>query len=178
LATPPGAQYSAQRFERLLGAEAGGIFAQEFGQPDDRVEGRAQLVAHIGEKTRFDAARLHRLVARLFRSLSLYDPSKLLPDVSHYFQQRLIRLYRHLGEELHDSYDLCSYRHRETEASPDANICRCLRPRKIRVFGHICDPCWFPAGQNPTRQANSRFKAEGLADPPERFETASFIEVP
>jgi len=61
-----GAQHAAQRLERLLGAETGGVVAQQLGQADDRVQRRAQLVAHIGEEARFRPVRLHRLVARGF----------------------------------------------------------------------------------------------------------------
>ena len=61
-----GAQHAAQRLERLLGAETGGVVAQQLGQTDDRIERRPQLVAHIGEEARLRAARLHCLVASDF----------------------------------------------------------------------------------------------------------------
>src|ERR1700739_4092893 len=48
---PSGAQYAAQRLERLLGAETRSVVAQQFGQPDDRIERGPQLVAHIGQET-------------------------------------------------------------------------------------------------------------------------------
>src|SRR5215469_13811036 len=59
----PGAEHAAQRLERLLGAETGGVVGKQLGQSDDGIERGPQLVAHIGEEARFSAARLHRLVA-------------------------------------------------------------------------------------------------------------------
>jgi hypothetical protein len=66
----PGAQHAAQRLERLLGAKPRGVVAEQFGQSDDRIERGAQLVAHIGEETRFGAARLLGLIARASRFLA------------------------------------------------------------------------------------------------------------
>src|SRR6516225_5195544 len=43
---PAGAQYPAQRLKRLLGAKTPGVVAEQFGQPDDRIQWRTQLVAH------------------------------------------------------------------------------------------------------------------------------------
>ena len=52
-----------ERFQRLLGTEARGIRDHHVGEPDDGVERRAQLVAHIGEELRLVAARDFQLPA-------------------------------------------------------------------------------------------------------------------
>jgi hypothetical protein len=48
-----GGFHALERLLHLLGAEARGIGRHHFGQPDDGVERRAQLVAHAGEELRF-----------------------------------------------------------------------------------------------------------------------------
>ena len=58
-----GAVHPPQRLERLLGAEARRIRDHHLGEPDDGVERRAQLVAHIGEELRLVLARDFELPA-------------------------------------------------------------------------------------------------------------------
>ena len=48
----PGAVHALERFLRLFRAEARRVGDHHLGEPDDGVERRAQLVAHIGEKLR------------------------------------------------------------------------------------------------------------------------------
>src|SRR5262245_33421441 len=58
-----GGIHTAQRFQRLFGAEARRVGDHHFGQADDGVERRAQLVAHTGEELRLALARLRQLSA-------------------------------------------------------------------------------------------------------------------
>ena len=58
-----GAMHAAQRLRRLLGAEARRVGEHHLGQPDDGVERRAQLVAHVGEELRLVLARELELAA-------------------------------------------------------------------------------------------------------------------
>ena len=61
----PGGIHTAQRFQCLVRTEARRVGDHHFGQSDDGVKGRAQLVAHAGEELRLVLARLSKLAAFL-----------------------------------------------------------------------------------------------------------------
>ena len=60
-----GTIHAAQRLRRLLGAESRRVGDHHLGQPNDGVERRAQLMAHIGEELRLVLARHFELAALL-----------------------------------------------------------------------------------------------------------------
>src|SRR6266571_4461858 len=53
----PSAVHALQRLLRLFRAEPRGVRDHHFGQPDDGIERRAQLVAHAGDELRLVLAR-------------------------------------------------------------------------------------------------------------------------
>src|SRR5262245_38510526 len=57
----PSAVHALQRLLRLFRAEPRGVRDHHFGQPDDGIERRAQLVAHAGDELRLVLARPHVL---------------------------------------------------------------------------------------------------------------------
>jgi hypothetical protein len=57
----PSAVHALQRLLRLFRAEARRVCDHHFGQPDDGVEGRPQLVAHAGDELRLVLTRLLEL---------------------------------------------------------------------------------------------------------------------
>src|SRR5262249_53267590 len=58
-----GGIHTAQRLQRLFGAEARRVGDHHLGQAYDGVEWRAQLVAHAGEELRLALARQFELAA-------------------------------------------------------------------------------------------------------------------
>src|SRR5262249_52064493 len=62
----PSAVHALQWLLRLFSAEACRVFDHHFGQSDDGVEGRAQLMAHAGDELRLVFARQLELAAFVF----------------------------------------------------------------------------------------------------------------
>src|SRR5262249_48864016 len=59
----PSAVHALQRLLRLFRAKPSGVRDHHFGQPDDGIERRAQLVAHAGDELRLVLARPFELAA-------------------------------------------------------------------------------------------------------------------
>ena len=93
-----GAMDAAQRLLRLVRAEARRIARQHLGEPDDRIEGSAQFVAHAGQELRFVLTRELELAA-LFLELG--------GSCAHLAQQTHVLHRDHrLGGEARDQFDL------------------------------------------------------------------------
>ena len=58
-------QHAVERLDLVLALEIAGVLQQHLGDADDRVERRAQLVAHVGEELRLVLARDLELPALL-----------------------------------------------------------------------------------------------------------------
>ena len=91
----PSAIHALQRLLRLFCSEARRVFDHHLGKSDDRVERRAQLVAHAGEELRLVLARQFELTALVLKfsgaSAQFGQQARVLNSDDGLFCESLVR---------------------------------------------------------------------------------------
>ena len=150
----PAAIHTLQRLLGLVRAEARSVGDQHLGQPDNRVERRAQLVAHAGEELRLVLARLSELTALvldLVEQSHVLDRDRGLVGEGRYKLDLLVGERPHLQARQRKHADrLALAQHRHTEQGPISPKPLRLDKGVVRVSEHIGNVNDFPFEQSTT----------------------------
>ena len=90
------AQYSIKRLELILALKVLRVFEQHFGDADNGIQRRAQLVRHVGKKLRFELARRLELLALL---LDLLEQARILDRQHRLRGEGLQQRYRGIRKQ-------------------------------------------------------------------------------
>ena len=154
----------------------------DLGEADDRVQGRAQLVAHGGQERALRAVgALGRVLGGqqiTLRPRALDHAADLLADMGHGVQRRLVRFDRVFGKELQHRRDLGADQDGKAHGGGNTDILGHMRAQEIGVLGHVHDPNRLARGQDPPGQALARRETGAHGDLAQGQELLRIGQVP